>query len=266
MKKLKVDPELFEIVRGLLVAPRTLTAKTATAIAINLDVDDPINGIGSDKVAALEEYEAELLFSPLFTPTDKERRLCEQALSPDGINSDTLDELYEQLLQAELSCPVVYGLASGSLKIPAIIIDRYVRLLGLTSKVSERIVSLLESAVEQENRHWAFSLARRPVWRSSSSCELLAICLEKMVEKSSFSAEKMDFLTGFVRTYRPPAANLLLTSLKNMVDSYHKDQDHPVYNRNLAKKQENSLMPLSCSKEVRAKRVAMADSLLADFS
>jgi hypothetical protein len=265
MNKLVVDPKLFDIVRGLLVAPRTLTAKTATAITIQLDVDDAISGIASDKVATLEEYEAELLFSPLFTPTDRDRTLCEPALSPDGINSETLDELYEQLLQGELYSPVVYGLASGSLKIPSIVIERYVRLLGLTSKVSERIASLLEAAVEQENRYKAFSLARRPVWRSSSSCELLAVCLEKMVKNSSFSAEKMDFLTGFVRTYRPSAKELFLTRLKNMVDSYHKDHDHPVYNRNLAKKQENSLMPLSCSKEVRANRIAMADALLADF-
>jgi hypothetical protein len=266
MKKIPANQELFDIVRSLLIATRTLTAKTATAIIIGLDFDNAIVGLGSAKVAELEEYEAELLFSPLFTPTNVDRAVCESALSPHGIDTETLCQLQVQLCKAGLSCPVVYGLDTGDLVIPPVVIERYVRLLGLTTLVAEPIVRLLESAVEMENRHVAFSLARRPVWRNSKNCDVLASCLDKMVQKSSFSTEKMDFLTSFVRTYRPTGPEHLLTRLTNMVEAYKRDKDHPVYNRNLAKKQEKSLMPLSCNTEVRAARIAMADALLADFS
>ncbi|MBF0193204.1 MAG: hypothetical protein HQL71_01550 [Magnetococcales bacterium] len=266
MNSMPVDQKLFNVVRDLLVAERTLTAKTATAIIILLDVDDAIDGLDSGGVAEIEEYEAELLLSPLFTPSNDDRAMCEAALSPSGITAETCNELYLQLSKEKLSCPVVYGLNSGSMAIPDIIIERYIRLLGLTSEVSQNIAELLETVVDSENRDHAFCLARRPVWSNSKSCDVLAICLEKMHEKNSFSLNKMDFLTAFVRTYRPTAEDILLTNLNNMVTAYHQDKDHPVYNRNLAKKQEKSLMPLSCNKEIRANRIAMAYEILGDFN
>ncbi|MBF0444433.1 MAG: hypothetical protein HQL68_02505 [Magnetococcales bacterium] len=265
MNSKPVDQELFNVVRDLLVAKRTLTAKTATAIIIHLDVDDAVVGLESGSVADLEEYEAELMLSPLFTPSNSDRAFCEAALSPSGITSQTLNELFIQLSQAKLSCPVTYGLTTGLLNIPDIIIERYIRLLGLTTKISEPIVELLEAVVESDNRNHAFSLARRPVWSNSNSCDVLAVCLEKMQQKNSFSLNKMDFLTGFVRTYRPTSQDILLTNLNNLVTAYHQDKDHPVYNRNLAKKQEKSLMPLSCNADIRANRIAMAYAILGDF-
>ncbi|MBF0379442.1 MAG: hypothetical protein HQL69_00365 [Magnetococcales bacterium] len=266
MNDMPVDQKLFNVVRDLLVAKRTLTAKTATAIVIQLDVDDAITGLNSDAIAQLEEYEAELLLSPLFTPNSEDKAECEAALSPSGITTETLNSLFMQLTQEKLSCQVVYGLSNGTLTIPDIIVERYLRLLGLTGKISDSIVDLLEAVVDSDNRNRAFSLARRPVWNKSTSSDVLAICLEKMQEKNSFSLNKMNFLTEFVRTYRPTAQDILLTNLNNMVTAYHKDKDHPVYNRNLQKKQEKSLMPLSCNTEVRANRMAMADALLSDFN
>jgi hypothetical protein len=265
MNSMAVDQKLFNIVQDLLVAKRTLTAKTATAIIIRLDVDEAIDGLDSGGVAGLEEYEAELLLSPLFTPSNNDRAMCEAALSPSGITAETLEELFLQLSQAKLSCPVIYGLTTGSMDIPDIIIERYLRLLGLTTKISEPIAELLETVVESDNRNHAFCLARRPVWGSSKGCDVLAVCLKKMQSKNSFSINKMDFLTGFVRTYRPTAQDVLLTTLNNMVTAYHQDKDHPVYNRNLAKKQEKSLMPLSCNADIRANRIAMAYAVLGDF-
>ncbi len=265
MNNIAVDQKLFNVVRDLLLVSRTLTAKTATAIIIRLDVDDAVVGLESDSVAGLEEYEAELLLSPLFTPSNDDRALCEGALSPSGITRDVQEELLLQLSQAKIACPVIYGLTTGSLDLPDIIIERYIRLLGLTTQVSEPIVELLEAVVTTDDRNQAFSLARRPVWSSSKNCDVLAVCLEKMQTKNSFSVNKMDFLTGFVRTYRPTTEDLLLTKLNNMVTAYHKDKDHPVYNRNLAKKQEKSLMPLSCNADIRANRIAMAYELLGDF-
>jgi hypothetical protein len=266
MKSTPANQELFDVVQGLLISTRMLTAKIASTITTELEIDDSVVALGSARIAELEEYEVELLLSPLFTPSNADRACCEAALSPSGINSEALQSLQDELCRADISCPVVYGLDRGSLLIPPVVIERYVRLLGLTASISEHIVELLEQVVGVEQRNQAFSLARRPVWKRSNSCDLLADCLGKMVQKSSFSTEKMDFLTSFVRTYRPAESGVLLASLNNMVAAYARDKDHPVYSRNLAKKQENSLMPISCSKEVRANRIAMADALLVDFS
>lgn len=265
MDENNVNQELFAIVRGLLVAPRTLTAKTATEIINFLEVDDAVGGLASGRLAEFEEYEVEILLSPLFTPTTADRAACEAALSPAGISSRDLQALEEQLSRDELCCQVVYGLDVATMLVPDIVIERFVKLLGLTNPLPESIVTLLENAVDDENRNLAFSLARRPVWVSGQNCGVLAVCLEKMVQKGSFSADKMDFLTAFVRTYRPKEPALLLTNLINMVEAYNRDKEHPVYNRNLAKKQEKSLMPLSCNREVRAMRISMANALLADF-
>ncbi|MBF0455719.1 MAG: hypothetical protein HQL72_12990 [Magnetococcales bacterium] len=266
MKNAPANQELYDIVRGLLISMRVLTAKTATAIINGMEVDEAIAGLGSDKIMELEEYELELLLSPLFTPTDDDRAACESALPPEGIDTDAVCHLQKQLCRANLSCQVMYGVDVGSLMIPNIVVERFVRLLGLSSPVEKGVAELLESVVAVDDRHRAFSLARRPVWRNSQNSRVLAVCLEKMAQKKSFSAEKMDFLTSFVRTYRPKEPESLVDRLNNMVEAYNRDKDHPVYNRNLAKKQENSLMPLSCNKEVRAARISMADALLADFA
>ncbi|MBF0446633.1 MAG: hypothetical protein HQL67_00385 [Magnetococcales bacterium] len=260
-----VDSGLYKTVKRLLVSSRTLNAKTATAIINGLNVDDAIAGLSAGRVNDLEEFEIELLLSPLFTPSDLDRAACESVLSPLGLKAKEYAALQAKLCRANLTCPVVYGVDTGSLVIPDIVIERYLKLLDLTSPVSESIIPLLETAVAEDNRNWAFSLARRPVWRNQQNRDVLLACLEKMIQNGSFSAEKLDFLTSFVRTYRPKETENLLIRLTNMIEAYHRDKDHPVYNRNLAKKQEKSLMPLSCNTDVRAARISMAAALLSDF-
>jgi len=236
MNKILDMDGLFDIICHLLTQPRTLTAKTSMAIINMLNVDEATKGVSSSKVAELEEYEAELLFSPLFTPTNSHRAACEKALSSGGLNFDELGQLQERLFDAKLVCPIVYGLESGDLILPSIVVERYLQLLGLTHSIPEVIVPLLSSAVKESDEDRAFALARRPVWRNTNNCNVLAVCLKQMVDKSSFSADKMDFLTRFVHTYRARELDLLLERLTNMVEAYRRDKDHPVYNRNLAKK------------------------------
>ncbi len=260
------DKKLSDLVQGLLVATRTLNVKTATSVISGLDVDDAVAGLSSGRVAELEEYEAELLLSPLFTPGDADRAACEAVISPAGLDSASLCNLQDELCAAELSCPVVYGVESGEMRIPCVVIERYVRLLGLSNPVPDGVAAPLEAVVtDEEQRRLAFSLARRPVWRKSQYAELLAACLAQMGQKSSFSAEKLDFLTSFVRSYRPKSVEKFLESLNNMIDAYIQDENHPIYSPNLARKQEKSLMPTSCNSEVQAVRMAMAEAFLQDF-
>lgn len=265
MRKTPANQELFELVCHLLTTTRTLTAPVAAAIVTRLEVYDALEGLASEKMANLEEYEAELLLSSLFTPKDSDREVCEQALSTEGLTPETIGQLTHQLCQANLTCPVVHGVDTGTLALPDIVIERYVQLLGLELSIPEPISTLLENLVDIETRYRTFALIRRPVWQDRKNCQVLVDCLEKMREKQSFSVGKVDFLTHFVRTYRADEISLLLDRLVNMVDAYRRDKEHPIYSRNLADKQEHSLMPLSCNQQVRADRVAMASALLVDF-
>lgn len=263
---------LQEIILTQLLQPRTLSVRQAGAVCVALEVDDPLDGLNQEGLGELQPYEIELLLSQLFTPTNKEQEACEAALPASGINDAEVEALLSALTATSPHFPLSFGQREQSVPLSEVVIDRYLRLLRLNAAVHPLLLPTLETFGNQDHHdgrnkeRWAlFSQARNPVWKTSKKAQLLNSFLQAMVARASLRIDKVQFLTSFVRSYRPTGEQGLIQALHNLVASYQEDEEHPVYNQQLEHYQEENIRSEHCGTQVKAFRLAMANALLADF-
>lgn len=263
---------IFDIVRAQLLRPRVVSVQVAGAVSGMLNVDDPLDGLDQDQLCHLMPYEVELLLSPLFTPTFRELEACESALPAVGITAAEVVSLVVTLVTENIHCSLSYGEKEVAVLLAEVVIERYVRLLNLSSGIDPSILDILESLVREgqktpmgDEERWAlFSQARHPVWKMGKRLQLLKSCLRAMAERSTFRMDKVRFLTDFVRSYRPAGEKEFINALLNLMDAYHRDNEHPVYNQQLEHYQGDSIRSQYCGPAVKTFRLTMAHALLAD--
>ena len=257
---------LLTIVRQRLIRPRVLTTRLAGALASTFDAEDPLANMAPNCLESMEPYEVEILLSPLFTPTDEDREYCEPGLPLTGISAQESTWIIDTLAKEKNGCKLEFGDSRCQPILPEVIIDRFVRLLGLERPVAPLAVSQLGASLSGKDRFRAFSLARRAVWQGKFAKNLLEPWLSATQIKNSFSPDKMQFFSDFVRTYRPGKVAELQEALANLVESYRLDENHPVFNERLAEYQTGSIRSEHCGESVKAHRLAMAHGILADFA
>ncbi|MBF0341250.1 MAG: hypothetical protein HQL95_09870 [Magnetococcales bacterium] len=254
--------ELQAIVRELLRRTRTLTSR----IDLPLNSEDSRPGEAGGAILKMREVEQELLLSPLFTPDQEERSACEAALPPRGLNPEEVGELVAALSAETLSFPAFSGGRDGFCPLPDVVLTRYIHLLGLDRSVDQEAAGLIEASLAGQDRRMVMSLARRPVWQSPASRELLLQLLRIQGSAGALSVGKLEFLTGFARTYRTTSAEELIRALKSLLESYRIDSEHPTFNNPaLETKQGESIRSEHCDEAVKQYRVTMAREILEDF-
>ena len=268
-----ISTHIQDIVCVQLMRPRALTVQVAGSVCDMLSVDDPLDGLDQALFQRLMPFETELLLSPLFTPVPQDLEACEPALPVAGMPDAEVASLVSGLVAKSLHCPLSYGQREKLVPLMEVVIERYVRLLHLDSRIDPLLLPSLETIAEegrgepvgQAERWTLFSQAHRPVWNTSKRAQLLNICLQTMIERATFRLDKIRFLTDFVGSYRPGGAKELVDALVNLMDAYHHDSEHPVYNQQLEHYQGDNIRSQYCGPAVKAFRLTMAHALLSDF-
>ncbi|GAB0056699.1 hypothetical protein SIID45300_01010 [Candidatus Magnetaquicoccaceae bacterium FCR-1] len=256
--------DLLDIVRGQLRRTRT---PPSSRIDLPLNAEESEPGKATGAILKMDEYEQELLLSPLFTPVQGDRAECEAALAPAGLSLEAQGAMLATLASETLSCPVRVGGHTGYLPLPEVVVDRYLRLLGLDRPVDEGVATAIDQALTGDARHLAMSLARRPVWSGPAASDLLRRLVSHWARLGTLSDVRLAFLTDFVRTYRCRTEPELIRSLRSLLESYRIDPDHPYYqNPALEEKQAESIRSHQCDETVRLHRVSMAREILEDGS
>ncbi len=258
-----VNTALAEIIRGQLTRDRYLSSRNAGAIATQLNVDDPLLGLKPGVLQHREEYEVDLLVSPLFTPTMEDRAQCEPSLPLEGVSQGEERDLIARLAAEALRCKVFFGESSTVLELPEVAVERHVHLLRLSVAVNPVVKDKLAQLLTGAELSLGMSYARSQIWTQIPG--LLGVCLDRMMAKHSFTLDKFGFLRDFVRSYHPKDLPGLIQSLNNLVESYHTDNIRPVFNQQLEDYQASAIRSANCDENVQKYRVQMANALLADF-
>ncbi|MEO5362547.1 MAG: hypothetical protein H7838_02845 [Magnetococcus sp. DMHC-8] len=256
---------LLTCVRAQLVRPRELSVRVGGAVCGMLNVRDPLDGLHRDLLQHREPYEVEWLLSTLFTPTRQEREACEVALPPVGIDAVAVGVLVTCLSAEALDCPVLYGHREAPVPVMPVVIERYVRLLHLDAGIHPLLLPILQGWGDEGVRLVLCSLARRSVWHPEQRAAMLLDLLQTMRARDAFRVEKIRFLTDFVGSYRPVGKPELRSALVNLVEAYHQDTEHPIFNQQLEHYQGENLRSRYCGPDVKAYRLAMAHALLTDL-
>lgn len=207
-------PELFDALAAALERPRELTAQVIAHLAENFSVEmDMFNEFFSATFPKLEDYEMDLLLSPLFTPTLAEQAVFAGLLGPDSVPAPQWPALVQQLVArptvAKLIAP---DSTMNFVNLREVTIERMVHRLRLEGSIPPPLFDLIR-ALPSADRPLVQAIARRRVWEEAARRDILTHYLRvRRGTGSQFAADAAELLK-LVEIYEPANRQELLARI-----------------------------------------------------
>ncbi|HET9217334.1 MAG TPA: hypothetical protein VFR18_10165 [Terriglobia bacterium] len=208
-------PTLVETLASQLERPRNVTAQVADYLSGNYEVDE--DGIGVflvERLPALEDYEHDLILSPLFTP-----KLADQAIFADLLGRQVVArEQWPDVIQQLVSRPTRAHLVTVDRRVHEIVLrevtlERYVHRLRLDGRVPEAVFELVEQVSPETDRPLIKAIARRAVWETTSRQSILSRYLASTATRGGYQQDDAIYLLELVESYRPADVGGLLAMI-----------------------------------------------------
>lgn len=218
---------LVNVIIQRLSLPRPLSLQVSTALADNYTVSEAeYEAFFANKLATLDDYEVDLVFSPQFTPKTDDLDAVFACLGVHVLTPAEMDTLIEQIVTAGVGMPLV--LPSGStvvLPLHEVMVQRFVRLLFVAEVVPEPFVQALTAVATVETTIYnrLLYLVRQPIYRRGQYAPLFATLLTGFAEKTALTLEKVVFLHEFIQTYKPAALTDLVRQINALIASCEAD-------------------------------------------
>ena len=195
--------------------PRPLLKQVVDHLASHYSVSrDELGEFFTGQLAALEDYEIDLLFSPLFTPT-----LAEQATFSELLDRQTLPAGdWPVLVRLLADRPTVAHLltedgTAHAIRLREVSLERYVTRLNLDVVIPDPLSKLLDSLPPAGDRNLLKALARRLVWNKPPRREILFRYLLASTSEHYYQRADLLALLKLMETYQPRDAADLLSRL-----------------------------------------------------
>lgn len=222
------ETAIFQQLERDLQVPRLLNEQVLTDIADRYGFQtETLAEFFGKKVPVLEDFELDLTFSPLFTPTLSDRKSYGKHLGPHHLSGEQLRDMIRALEEKHLQ-----GILLGPdgqpypILLKEVTIERYVYRLSLDRPVAPSIFEAIPDDLTEDEHAMVNMLAREEIWREEDRHTLLNAFLNvNTPESSADRVEKWVYLTDFVRTYRPLTLADLDRQLESLIQSCKLDLD-----------------------------------------
>ena len=202
----------LEAVAAELERPRPLLTQVVSHLASHYSVSrDELGAFFTEQLGSLEDYEMDLLFSPVFTPT-----LAEQAAFSELLDQRTLPSAeWPALIRLLGERPTVARFvtedgATHAIRLREVSIERFVTRLNLDVVIPDPLGKLLHSLPPPSDRALLKALARRIVWNKEPRREILFRYLLASTSEDFYQRDDLLALLKLMETYQPKdAADLL---------------------------------------------------------
>ncbi|MBI3417401.1 MAG: hypothetical protein HY043_19075 [Verrucomicrobia bacterium] len=156
----------------------------------------------------LEDYEIDLILSPLFTPTLREQAVFAELLGASASPASQWPELIQQLVAR----PTVARLVGESGEIYAtplreVTIARFVNRLRLDGEIPEPLFKLIAHLPPASDRPMLKALTRRAIWEHAPRREILSRYLMASTNAEDFRLDDALELLRLMETYAPADLN-----------------------------------------------------------
>lgn len=219
--------ELIETLASELERPRELSPRVVNYIAGTYNVDqDAVGDYLTRELPKLEDYEIDLILSPLFTP-----KLSDQAIFADVLGGSSVpreqwaglvSRLVERPTRARLVTP---DGAQHAVELREVTIERYVHRLRLEATVSESLVHLIDRIPSKEDRPMLMALARRAVWESAGPRRILETYLEAVLAQGSYSPDETLELLSLAEDRKPSDLEALIAWIPRWAEALRQQID-----------------------------------------
>ncbi len=198
---------LIELLAAELERPRELSPRVVRYISGSYDVErEDIGAFLVSGLLQLEDYEIDLILSPVFSP-----KLADEAVFAERLGADAAPREEWPALIKQLAERPTYGhlVTEDGVDHPVILrevtIERYVHRVRLDGKIPRALFELIAQAPPQDHPMLK-AIARRPVWETGAARNILEQYLRNSIQQNSYTLADSIALLELVEAYKP--ANL----------------------------------------------------------
>jgi len=217
---------LLEALAAQLERPRELSARVVNYISGTYGIDH--DGIGAflvDALPQLEDYEIDLILSPVFTPKLADEAVFAELLGRDSIPREQWRALIELLVARPARSQLVTPDGrSHSINLREVTVERYVHRLRLDGNISEALFRLFDRT-PADDRPMLKAVARRPAWENDGTRDILTRYLARAAERGTYSLADTIELLSLVENRKPANISDLLTSIPRWQEALRQQID-----------------------------------------
>ena len=210
-----------------LTKPRLLTDQVLEQLAGQYNTHpEALASFITEQFPQLEDYAVDLTFSSLFTPTQEESVQYAALLEDAVLSKAELADIKTQLLALNLNTTLRTPAGeTHPLLLHEVLLDRFVDRLPLDKPLSQGAFSLIQSKVPSEHQGLANFLSRSSVWHPLWRQALLSGFLTHFGTQTPFPANRFEYLSEFLHTYRPNDLEDMTQKLQRVIESCKTDLD-----------------------------------------
>lgn len=168
-------------------------------------------------VPGLEDYQIDVMFSPIFTPGILEQALYSKLVIEAPLEGGATNALVQALCDRRIQTPLrLEDGAEHRLPLREVTLNRYVSRLNLERVIPEPLAARIQEAIAPDELAIAHAIARRPVWATEGRENLLHQFLGTTLGTPHGTVENLSALMRLVETYRPATLEELIASLPEL--------------------------------------------------
>ena len=206
---------LLEALAAELERPRELSPRVLNYIEGNYSVEhDAVGAFLTEELPKLEDYEIDLILSPVFTPKLADQAVFADLLGPDSVPRDEWPVLVQQLAQRPTRAQLMTleGKAHP-VRLREVTIERYVHRLRLEAKIPNAIFNLLERCTAMEDRPLLKAIARRTIWDDAGRRGILERFLMAAAGRGNCTLDDTLDLLNLMENRKPSDVENLLADI-----------------------------------------------------
>jgi hypothetical protein len=205
-------PDLLESLATELERPRPVTAQVVNHVVGTYGLTrDELGAFFTNQLPQLEDYEIDLILSPLFTPGLPDQSVFAELLGRESVPAAQWPALIQQLVARPTRAQLVTeDDQTHSVPLRDVTIERYVHRLRLDATIPEPLFNLIGNLPPPADRPLLKAIARRAIWEAELRRAMLARYLEAALAADRYRRDDAVELLKLVETYQPAdAADLL---------------------------------------------------------
>jgi hypothetical protein len=202
---------LVEILAQELERQRELSARVLNYISGNYDVDQAAIGTFLvQELPKLEDYEIDLILSPVFTPKLADQAIFAEFLGGASIPQEQWPELIHQLTKRPTQAQLItIDGRSHLVPLREVTLERYVHRLRLEGTISNSLLDRIEHTEPSVDRPLLKAIARRAVWEGARRGEIFVRYMESAANRGLYSLSDATKLLDVVESHKPAGLDVL---------------------------------------------------------
>lgn len=206
---------LIETLAAELERPRAVSAQVTNHLIGTYGISrEAVGDFFVNELPRLEDYEIDLILSPLFTPTLKDQAVFAELLGSDSVPASEWPELVRQLGSRPARATLLgEDGVKRTFPLREVTLERYVHRLRLDGTIHEPPAKLVNAANPPADRPMLKAVARRAVWEDESRRAILVRHLTATPTGGDVSIDDVVGLLKLVETYQPGNVAELLSQI-----------------------------------------------------